>query len=694
MMKNKNKLIIIILLYAVSVAASVFIFPTENQFEYSYDKGTQWLYDDLYAPYNFAICRSQEDIKAEKDSIVADFIPYYKFDTIAPSNFISAFGGLVDKAASEKLNVSENDAHSFAEAFRTKLNAIYKKGVIQPSLVAEYKNAGNRIRVVQNNVSEFELVDNFYTKESAKTEIRDLYKSFSNIYEADSMSGFVVRDLVAKTDFVVNVAIDEELNDLYLQDRLGAVSPMSGMVHKGELIISKGMMVDEHSKRLLDSYKMQFENTTGRKSFWLVELGVLIILLIIFANILYYSLKFGRKKKWGIKENVFVLSLMLLLFIVTFLVFKYSTVSINIVPFALVPLLLVTFIDFDISFLIYLITIFVASFFAANRFEFVFIQTIAGLIGMFSLRNTSKRQQIFISMIVVFIAYALLHTGFSLMRLGTISAQELEEFMYYGISSAMLLLYLPFVFIFEKIFGFISGFTLVELCDTNNEALRELSEKAPGTFQHSVMLSNLSEAIVREIGGKPLLARAGALYHDIGKTYAPEYFIENQNGGANIHEGLPYEKSAQMIIAHVGKGVEMAKKYKLPPQIVDFIEQHHGTSLTRYFYYSWKNANPDKTPDISKFQYAGPKPQSVELIATMMADSVEAAARTLKVYSHESISALVNNIVEAQFKDGQYDDVDITMKQIGKAKQILISKIENIYHSRIEYPELNSEAKQ
>jgi hypothetical protein len=280
------------------------------------------------------------------------------------------------------------------------------------------------------------------------------------------------------------------------------------------------------------------------------------------------------------------------------------------------------------------------------------------------------------------------------MRLGTFSEQELEEFIYYGISSALLLLYLPFVFIFEKIFGFISGFTLVELCDTNNPALRELSEKAPGTFQHSVMLSNLAESIVREIGGKPLLARAGALYHDIGKTYAPEFFIENQNGGKNVHNDMPYEESAQRIIAHVSMGIEFAKKYKLPDQIIDFIEQHHGTSVTRYFYNSWVNANPDKTPDITKFQYAGPKPQSVELIATMMADAVEAASRTLKVYSHESISALVNGIVDSQFRDGQYEDVDITMKQIGKAKQILIAKIENIYHSRIEYPELEKNAKQ
>ncbi|MBO7134363.1 MAG: HDIG domain-containing protein [Bacteroidales bacterium] len=693
-MNNKNKLIVTILLFAISIAVSVFIFPTENQFEYSYNKGTQWLYDDLYAPYDFAICRSQDDIQYEKDSIVADFIPYYSFDTVAPKKFVSTYCSLLDKVSHDKMKVDSDVASDFCEVIKNKLVSIFNKGVILPDASSNYPNAGNRIRIVRNNISELELIGDFYTKESAKSEIKDMYYGCGSIYMADSLSGFSVRDLIDNTEFVTNIAIDESLNELYLQSQLEDVSPMSGMVHKGDLIISKGKVVDEHSKRLLDSYKMQFENTTGRKSFWLVELGVSLVFLILFAIILYYSLKFGRLKKWGIKENVFVLSQMLVLFLVAFLVFKYTSVSINIVPFVLVPLLFVTFIGFDISFLIYLITILIVSFFAANRFEFVFIQTITGLVGMFSLRNTSKRQQIFISMIIVFITYSLLHTGFSLMRLGTFSEQELEEFIYYGISSALLLLYLPFVFIFEKIFGFISGFTLVELCDTNNPALRELSEKAPGTFQHSVMLSNLAESIVREIGGKPLLARAGALYHDIGKTYAPEFFIENQNGGKNVHNDMPYEESAQRIIAHVSMGIEFAKKYKLPDQIIDFIEQHHGTSVTRYFYNSWVNANPDKTPDITKFQYAGPKPQSVELIATMMADAVEAASRTLKVYSHESISALVNGIVDSQFRDGQYEDVDITMKQIGKAKQILIAKIENIYHSRIEYPELEKNAKQ
>ncbi len=688
---NKKNLIYVLLLFAFCVAFAVFIFPTGTQFEYSYSRGNQWLYDDLYAPYDFAISRTNDEIQAEKDSIEAGFIPYYSVDTVLPIRFVNSYSNLLMKILNEKIVKDNNLANStdelisFADDFKKQLTKIYDKGII--NFDNSYQNAGKKIRLLRGNVSELEYADDFYTSASAKSEIKDFYHNNKNISALDSVMGFTVRDLIDKTDYNANILINKQLNETYLQSRFDAVSPMAGMVHKGDLIISKGKVVDDQSIRILDSYKLQYENTPDRTSFWLVELGVIIVFLILFAVIFLYVWVLGKYKVHTLRENIFFLSQMLLVFVVVYLVFSYSSISINVVPFVLIPLLLLTFIEFHVSFLIYFIAIFVLSFFAANRFEFVFIQTITGLVGMLSLKTTSNRKQIFISMIVVFVTYSLLHTGFSLMRLGSFSQNELREFVYYGISSALILLYLPFVFIYEKIFGFISGFTLVELCDTNNPALREISEKAPGTFQHSVMLSNIVESIVREIDGNYLLARAGALYHDLGKVYAPEYYIENQSG-KNAHENLSYEESAQRIIAHVTHGVEMAKKFKLPPQIIDFIQQHHGTSVTRYFYNSWINEHPDQTPDITKFQYPGPKPQSVELVAMMMADAVEAASRTLKVYSHESIEKLVNNIVDSQFRDGQYDEVEITMKQIGIAKSVLVKKIENIYHSRIEYPEL------
>ncbi len=701
-MSNKKKisrLIYVMLLFAFSVAFAVFIFPTEKQFEYSYDKGSQWLYDDLYAPFDFALIRSDEEIVAAEDSIVRDFIPYYSVDsTVALSvtdRYIKAIKKLAYNLKGTNANgVDDNLIGKFLDASKIKLQDIYAKGVIQPSDDNNYVRPDKKIRIVCDNVSELEVIDDFYTDSLVEKEMLSIYRTFTNIYIADSLGGFFLKEQIQNNNFNSNINPDTELNESYMMSRIASVSQMSGMVHKGDLIIAKGEVVGGYSLRALDSYKLQFENTTTKTSFWMVEAGVAIIFIILFVAIFMYMWLFDKKKVWSMRENTFFVSQMLILFLVVYLVFTYSSVSINIVPFVLVPLLLITFMEFHVSFLIYFITILIASFFAANRFEFIFIQLITGLIGMFSLKNTSKRQQIFVSMVVVFITYSLLHAGFSLIRMGTISQHEFHEFLYYGISSALLLLYLPFVFIYEKLFGFISGFTLMELCDTNNPALRELSEKAQGTFQHSVMLSNIVESVVRELGGKPLLARAGALYHDIGKTNSSEYFIENQNGGKNIHDSLTYEESARKIIAHVEEGIAMAKKYKLPSQIIDFIEQHHGTSVTRYFYNSWINEHPSETPDIAKFQYSGPKPQSIELIAMMMSDAVEAASRTLKVYSHESIEKLVNNIIDSQFKDGQYDDVDITMKQIGKAKKVLVSKIEHIYHSRIEYPEVNDQPKQ
>ena len=711
-MKNKNSLIYIILLFVVSASFAVFIYPTESQFEYSYEEGVQWLYDDFYSPYDFAIQRSEEDIKAEKDSITAAFIPFYYFDTTALTDFVTSYRTKFSNVLHEHIKIcsdsnfifsdlliskpclSQRDADMLCNNVGKKLNSIYNKGVLRQYDENKYKNAGNKIRLLRNNVSNLEIIDELYTADYVRNEIMSCYKNSRKIQEADSAYGYYLRDFIEETDIAENITIDEDQNQQYLKSKLESVMPTSGIIHKGDLIIAKGKTVDAYSKQLLDSYKLQSKSAEGSRSTFFTKLGVSIIFVILFLIIFFYSLSFKKKGKWGIKEIIFLLSQMLLLFSASYVIFAYTQLSVNIIPFVLIPILLITFIDFDFSLLVYFITIFVVSFFAVNRFEFLFVQVVTGLIGMLSFRLTSKRKQIFITMLVVFATYSVLNIGFSLMRNGSISADDISNFINYGISSAMILLYLPFLYVCEKIFGFISGFTLMELCDTNNAVLRELSEKAPGSFQHSIMLSNMVDSVVREIGGKHLLARTGALYHDIGKLYAPQYFIENQNGGKNIHDTLEYEDSAQKIIAHVSKGVELAKKHKLPPQIVDFIKQHHGTTVTRYFYNSWKNANPGQTPDMTKFQYAGPKPQSLELIVMMMADAVEAASRTLKVYSHETISSLVNNIIDSQFRDGQYEEVDITMKQIGTAKKVLISKIENIYHSRIEYPELKDDAKQ
>jgi hypothetical protein len=332
--------------------------------------------------------------------------------------------------------------------------------------------------------------------------------------------------------------------------------------------------------------------------------------------------------------------------------------------------------------------IFVLGFFAPNSFQYLVMQFVAGLVALFTLRNIQRRSQLFISVLAVLVSYSIVFFGFSLIQQGDINGIGWEGFAWLGGNSLLLLSFFPLMYVYEKLFGFISDVTLLELSDTNHPALRALAEKAPGTFQHSMQVANLAESVIRKIGGNPLLARTGALYHDIGKTDIPQYFIENQ-GGRNPHDDLAYDESAAIIIRHVNKGVEIAKKYRLPAQIVDFIRTHHGKSVTKYFYNSYVNEHPDTPVDIAKFSYPGPNPMSRETAILMMADSIEAASRSLKQYTPEAISSLVDSIVTSQLNNNQFDEVDITFRDVSDAKRVFKEKLSNIYHTRIVYPELN-----
>jgi putative nucleotidyltransferase with HDIG domain len=485
-----------------------------------------------------------------------------------------------------------------------------------------------------------------------------------------------------------NIIFDKNLNDKLLKSKLESLSPVSGMVQKGQLIIRKGNIVEQVENRMLISLQKQFEIENDGVNSWLVSSGTALIFAVLFVMVFLYLLNFQPEALNDFKTSTFLTIQILLTILTVYVVFAFTEFSVNVVPFALFPLLMITFYNFRIAFIVYLASLLIAAFFAPISFEFFFIQILTGLAAMFSLRNKQKRRQIFISMGVVLLSYLVLVSGFILIKQGTIDAGFATEFYPYAISSFLVLLYLPFVFIFEKSFGLISDYTLMELSDTNNPALRLVAERAPGTFQHSIQVANLVEAVVRELGGNALLARTGALYHDLGKTKNPEYFIENQSG-TNIHDSFDFEESALKIISHVNAGTELAKKYKIPVQVSEFITAHHGTSLTRYFYNSWVNANPDSMPVITNFKYPGPKPNSIETAVMMMADAIEAASRTLPEYTPEAIENSVAKIIDAQMRDGQYDEVEITFKQLDIAKKVFADKIKNIYHARIVYPEIN-----
>ncbi|PLX06590.1 MAG: hypothetical protein C0596_14805 [Marinilabiliales bacterium] len=703
--KKYSVIVYAILLFLLSVAFVVYLFPKEKKFQYSFSEGSPWLHDDLMAPFDFPVYKSESELKEEKDSIKENFIPYFIKDTLMLKVNAVDYISELEKIWTEDIMIKINDydINTFEENLLIKkfdlykiflesfIDDAYKKCVVSiPDTVEDSDKF--RFFLYKASVSKLYYANSFIAHKDFKDELSEQYRN-SGLMHIDSLTGYNIRNYISKNQLPANVYYDKDLSNGILESQLDAVSTSRGMVQKGELIILKGNIVSEYENKVLLSLKKEVEADDSDVNHYLISVGVSLLFLSLYLILFLYLYYHDRKVLTSFKANTFFALQMLLLIGSVLGVFYYTEISINVIPFALFPLLLFTFYRFNVSFIVYFASILIAGFFAPDSFEFVFIQSIVGMIAMYSLKNTRKRSQIFISMIYVFITYLLLHSGFVLMRQGEFTDLMTTDVYLYGISSVLLVLYLPIVYLYEKLFSFLSDFTLMELSDTNNPALRHLAEKTPGTFQHSVQVANLVESVTAELGGNSLLARTGALYHDLGKSAHPEYFIENQSGN-NIHDKLGLEESAQRIISHVNAGVELARKYKLPNQVINFITMHHGDSVTKYFYNSWINENPGKQVDITKFQYPGPKPDSIETVVMMMADAIEAASRTLKVYTPESIEKLVGAIIDGQLNDGQYDNVDITMRQISTAKKIFTEKISNIYHSRIVYPEINDKKQQ
>ena len=412
-----------------------------------------------------------------------------------------------------------------------------------------------------------------------------------------------------------------------------------------------------------------------------------ILIVTLCLSVLIIFLAFFRKDIFLNNTKItFILLLIVLQVLMIRLALNSQSFSIYILPFCILPIIIRAFYDTRIALFVHLITVLVISFMAPNRFEFAFLQLVTGIIAILSIVNIHNRSQIFISSILIFLTYSIAFFGITIIQDGGSDVINIYDFAWFGISALLTLFSYPLIFIFEKIFGFVSDVSLLELSDTNGKLLRELALLAPGTFQHSLQVANIAEDAIYSIGGNALLVRAGALYHDIGKMEMPLYFIENQASGINPHEDLNYDESAAIIIGHVIKGVEIAKKHNLPEQIIDFIRSHHGTTITAYFYRSFQNAFPEEHIDIEKFRYPGPIPFSKESAVLMMADSVEAASRSLKKYDAESIDNLVELIITSQIEQNQFINSDITFRDINVLKKIFKKKLMNMYHLRVEYP--------
>ncbi|NLA25462.1 MAG: HDIG domain-containing protein, partial [Bacteroidales bacterium] len=564
------------------------------------------------------------------------------------------------------------------------LDDIYSKGIIIYSDDAKDKTSYFINLISEESTQIIDAPINMYSPKQASALMFERLENMNKSnFRLDSLQTAILAEFSQTLNFIPNIIYDEYTSTSFLEAEFKTIALTNGKVQKGEIIVQRGQLVNSRISSILFSLEEEYRGEhSENKSVWLYLGFTLIISLILLVYYLHLNFHF-RQVLLSPKLISFIIIQMILMLGVSYLFAEVWDINLYLLPYVIFPILLYSFYDNRIALVSFWILILLSSFFAPNPFEFIVIQIVAGMIVLFTLRSIQKRYHLFITVLLVLSAYAVAYIGFSFIRHGSFEAISWINFVWFIGNAFLLLTLFPLIYIYEKIFGFLSDITLLELSDTNNTLLRALSEQAPGTFQHSMQVANLAETVVREIGGNPLLARAGALYHDVGKIEIPQYFIENQHG-YNIHDSISHEDSAEIIISHVKNGVELAKKHRIPSPVINFITMHHGTSVTKYFYNSFVNENPDKEVDIKKFTYPGPKPINIETAVVMMVDAVEAATRSLRSYSEESITDLVNKIIDSQIADQQFENVDITFKNIADAKEVLVKKLINIYHARIE----------
>lgn len=691
---NKQHKFSVVLLFVIASALSVYLMPTQGKFKYEYQKGTPWQHEDLIASFDFAIRKTDNEIKKEYTDELRKVKPYFTYNTQIGKDQINLFSKSYSKRYKEAVEVSQklypnthisDTVYEFGKAFSISvLEFVYAKGVVDFTEILEHTQEGSVIVVLKSSIAKSISVDEVFTPKIAYGYIN---KQLKNKFP-DNVGLITLIENLKIYDFVVqNVFYDEETSVKIGEALIGSISTTRGMVQVGERIISRGEVVHDEKYRVLESLRKEYKNILGSsiQARWLY-VGHSIIVAILFVLLYLFLFSFRKKVLSSFRKALFIIMMVMIMVVVSNLVIRYDTISLYLIPFTALPVILYAFYDSRIAFYIHFITITIVGFVAPNPFEFIFLQLIAGAVAVFSLAQMHRRVQLFISVGLIILTYIIAYSALGLIAERDITKINYITFLWFVGNGLLLLTSYPLIFLFEKIFGFLSDATLLELSDINHPILRKLADKAPGTFHHVIQVANLAEEAVRVIGGNVLLMRVGALYHDIGKIGAPGFFIENQRGH-NPHEDIGYEKSAEVIIQHVYYGGELAKKYNLPKPIIDFIFTHHGSGVVKYFYTKFSNENKGIVPDISKFSYPGPAPFTKETAVLMMADAVEAASRTIKDYNKESIGNLVDKIVNSQIADNQFEEANITFRDIFKVKEVFKKKLLNIYHARIEYPE-------
>jgi cyclic-di-AMP phosphodiesterase PgpH len=679
--KSNSLVIYRILLFLLAAAIIVAIFPKEGKFRYEFQRGKPWMHEDLIAPFDFPIQKTETELLQEREIVLNQVKPYFVFDEAAfranRIKLIEQFSNYWRETGSESNVRKTRQQNLMLEVY----DSLFNSGIIETHTVIEGAPADFPIILLRENLAVERELKSFFTIQSADIFVKKFFAELSPAQDYEP----IVR--IIENNLVQNVRFDPETTERERQTALGRISLSRGMIQKGERIISKGDLVNAERHQILESFRKEYEIQVGSSAALLGVIAGQSILVVIALTVFMLFLVFFRADIF--RQNKMVVFMLLVILLMVFALSymtRFYLAYIYLVPMCLVPVIIRIFSDTRLALFVHLVTIFITGFLVPNSFEFVFLQLIAGIIAIISVVNLQKRSQFAKSVFLIFMTYVAIYAGMNLMQEGNFSTIEPNMIMMFGGSAILTLLAYPLIYVFEKIFGFTTDVTLLELSDTNNKLLRTLAEKAPGTFQHSLQVANIAEELIREIGGNTLLVRTGALYHDIGKMNNPMFFVENQVTGVNPHNELSYDESSRIIISHVIEGVEMARKHKLPEILIDFIRTHHGTRKAEYFYTMHKKENPDEAINEDQFTYHGPIPFSKETAVVMMADSVEAASRSLKRPDQQILNELVENILNKQVEDHQFDNSPITMRDVTRVKKILKKKLMNIYHVRIEYP--------
>ncbi len=659
----------------LAVVAIYFMLPKEDNFERYFEIGKPWTYETVMAPKDFAIYKSDEQLEKERAEALRDLEPY-----VINSQFVIHNSQFVSQK--ESLSLSKREYNWLVD----QLNEVYSVGVMSLQDKQEFERIGvQRVVMLEgNNVKGKVVLSSIFTPKTAYDYILAKAKKAilidDNILKASKISSFIEP----------NVSIDRVKTDQAKEILLDGVMLTSGMVQKGEKIIDKGEVITEDVYWILKSLQRAVDADDLKQSdgLWKV-LGNIVLILGMIVLLSAYFVLFRTKVLESIRATEFMILMMLSMLGLLALVTQYIGLTEYVVPFAILPLVIRVFFDSRTALYVHIITVLLASQMVPDATEFVMLQILVGMAAVSSLKDMNSRAQLVKSALLIFVVYSISFVAMELARGVDVESVDWAMLFVFALNAIALLFAYGLIFIIEKLFGFLSEVTLVELSNINTPLLMEFSEKCPGTFQHVLQVSNLAVEVAKKVGANALLVRTGALYHDLGKMVNPMYYTENQTGINPLNE-LPYEEAAQVIISHVQEGVKIAEKHNLPYQIIEFISMHHGCSKVKYFYNSFKNAYPDIEVDERKFTYPGPLPSTKETAILMMSDAVEAASRSLKSYDEESIARLVEGVVNGQMADGQFRNSPISFRDVEVAKRVFVEKLKNIYHTRIQYPELKN----